>query len=141
MKIVLLKDVKKLGRAGTVHEVSDGHAFNLLIPRLLAVQATPAAMKQAESMAAQEGARREVDEKLVEERIAALAEGRTVITRKANEHGHLYDGVDAKDIAEATQLPEDAISIERPFKEVGTYEVPVSMGKDFGSITVVVEAE
>ncbi len=112
MKVVLLKDVKNTGRAGSVIEVSDGHAVNLLIPRKLAVLATPAALKKAESAAANEGARRELDKKLIEERIAALAEGRTVIKKKANEQGHLYDAVDAKDIAAAAQLPESAISIE-----------------------------
>lgn len=141
MKIVLLKDVKKLGRAGTMHEVSDGHALNLLIPRKLAVLATPAAMKKAETSAAQENARRAMDRKMIEERLAALAEGRTVIMKKANAQGHLYDAVDAKDIAEATQLPAEVIRLEKPFKEVGTHEVPVSLGKDFGTLTVVVEAE
>lgn len=141
MKVVLLKDVKNMGRAGSVHEVSDGHAVNLLIPRKLAVLATPAAMKKAEMSAAQESSRREMDRKMIEERLSALAEGRTVIVKKANEQGHLYDAVDAKDIAEATQLPADVIHIEKPFKEVGTFEVPVALGKDFGSMTIVVEAE
>lgn len=130
-----------MGRAGTVHEVSDGHALNLLIPRKLAVLATPAAMKKAETAAAQDVARREMDRKMLEERLAALAEGRTVITKKANKQGHLYDAVDAKDIAEAAGLPADIIRLEKPFKEVGTFEVPVSLGKDFGTITIVVEAE
>lgn len=141
MKVVLLKDVKNMGRAGSVVDVSDGHALNLLIPRKLAVLATPSAMKKAESISTQESAKRDLDKKLIEERLAALAEGRTVILKKANQQGHLYDAVDAKDIAEAAQLPESAISIERPFKEVGEYQVPVSYGSDFGSITIVVEAE
>lgn len=141
MKVVLLKDVKNMGRAGTVHDVSDGHAVNLLIPRKLAVLATPAAMKKAENMASQDTQRREMDRKMIEERLGALAEGRTVITKKANDQGHLYDAVDAKDIAEATQLPTEVIKLEKPFKEVGSYEVPVSLGKDFGSVTIVVEAE
>lgn len=141
MKVVLLKDVKNMGRAGTVHEVSDGHALNLLIPRKLAVLATPSAMKKAEASAAQDNARREIDRKMLEERLAALADGRTIITKKANKQGHLYDAVDAKDIAEATGLPADIIRLEKPLKEVGTHEVPVSLGKDFGLITIAVEAE
>ena len=130
-----------MGRAGSVQDVSDGHAVNLLIPRKMAVLATPAAMKRAEAVAAQETAKRDVDAKLIEERIAALAEGRTVILKKANEQGHLYDAVDAKDIAEATQLPVEAINIERPFKEVGEFQVPVSRGKDFGTVTISIETE
>ena len=141
MKVVLLKDVRDMGRAGSVIDVSDGHALNMLIPRKLAVLATPTAMKRVESLAKAANERRELDVKLVSDRIAALAEERTVIRKKANDQGHLYDGVDAKDIAEAMQLPEDAIRIEKPFKEVGEFEVPVSHGEDFGKITIVIEAE
>lgn len=141
MKVVLLKDVKNMGRAGTVHDVSDGHAVNLLIPRKLAVMATAVSMKRAETAASAETERKDMDRKMIEERLGALSEGRTVITKKANEQGHLYDAVDAKDIAEAAQLPADAIKLEKPLKEVGTFEVPVALGKDFGSMTIVIEAE
>lgn len=141
MKVVLLKDVKNMGRAGTVHEVSDGHALNMLIPRKLAVLATPQAMKRAEGAAAAENAQRALDAKLVADRLSALAEERIVIRKKANDQGHLYDAVDAKDIAAATQLPADAIDLEKPIKEVGEHEVPVSFGENFGKITIVVEAE
>jgi len=141
MKVVLLKDVKHMGRAGSVQDVSDGHALNMLIPRGMAALATPAAMKRAEAASAQEGVQRELDKKLIEERLAALAEGRLTITKKANDQGHLYDAVDAKDIAEAAQLPVDAIDLEKPIKEVGEFEIPVSLGEDFGTVTLVVEAE
>jgi large subunit ribosomal protein L9 len=141
MKVVLLKDVKNIGRTGSVHEVSDGHALNLLIPRKLAVLATPAATKRAESAAAEADKKRELDAKLVSERLAALAEGRTVITKKANAQGHLYDAVDAKDIAEAAQLPVDAIDLDKPIKEIGEHEVPVAFGDDFGTVLISVEPE
>jgi large subunit ribosomal protein L9 len=140
MKVVLLKDVKNLGRAGSVQNVSDGHALNLLIPRKLAVLATPAAMKKAETVAAAANAKRDLDAKLIADRIAALAEGRVVITKKANEQGHLYDGVDAKDIAEATQLPVDAIDLDRPIKEAGEHDIPVAYGANFGTVRIAVEA-
>jgi large subunit ribosomal protein L9 len=141
MKVVLLKDVKNMGRAGSVHDVSDGHAMNLLIPRKLAVHASVGAMKRAEGAAASESAERDMQATLISERLTALAEGRTVITKKANEQGHLYDAVDAKDIAAATQLPVDAIHLEKPIKEVGEFKIPVAHGADFGSLTIAVEAE
>ena len=141
MKVVLVKDVKNMGRAGSVHEVSDGHALNLLIPRKLAVLATPAAMKKAEVAAAHEITRRELDTKLITDRLAALAEERIVIRKKANEKGHLYDAVDAKDIAAATQLPLEVIKLEKPHKEVGVLEVPVAYGATFGKFEITIEAE
>ena len=141
MKVVLLKDVKNTGRAGAVVECSDGHALNFLIPRRLAAPATAANVKQAEMRASQDIARKELDAKLIEQRIAALAEERIVITKKANEKGHLYDAVGAPEIAAATALPEDAIKLEKPLKEVGTFEVPVAAGEGFGKISIVIEAE
>ncbi len=141
MKVVLLKDVKNTGRAGAVIECSDGHAQNFLIPRGLAALATPANLKQAELRIKQEGERKALDVKLIQDRLGALAEEKLVILKKANEKGHLYDAVDAGDIAKATELPESAISIEKPFKEVGTFEVPVSLGESFGKLTITVEAE
>jgi large subunit ribosomal protein L9 len=141
MKVVLLKDVKNMGKAGSVIDVSDGHATNLLIPRKLAVLATPGAIQKATSAASQEGAKRDLEKKLIEDRISALSEERTVITKKANEQGHLYDAVDGKDVAAATKLPEEAIRLEKPIKEIGTFDVPVAYGNDFGKISIVIEAE
>lgn len=141
MKVVLLKDVKGTGRAGTVVDVKDGHAINFLIPRKDAVMATPDAMKRAEALQKAAVERRELDAKLIADRLTALAEERIVFTKKANEQGHLYDAVDAKEIADKVGLPHDAISIERPFKELGTFEVPVAYGENFGKISITVEAE
>ncbi|MES2668602.1 MAG: 50S ribosomal protein L9 [Patescibacteria group bacterium] len=141
MKVVLLKDVKNTGRAGAVVNCSDGHAQNFLIPRGMAALATPANLKQAELRTKQDIDKKQLDVKLIEDRIAALSEGTTQIIKKANEKGHLYDAVDAADIAKATELPEDAIKLEKPFKEVGTFDVPVSLGERFGKISITITAE
>ena len=141
MKVVLLKDVRDMGKAGTVKEVSDGHALNMLIPRGLAALATPAAIQRAETMKQQFDDKRAVEAKLIEERLAALSETRISILKKANEQGHLYDAVDAKEIAEEAKLPLESIKLEKPIKEIGIFEVPVSFGENFGAISVSVEAE
>ncbi|MBP6868800.1 MAG: 50S ribosomal protein L9 [Candidatus Pacebacteria bacterium] len=141
MKVVLLKDVKDMGRAHTTVEVSDGHAINFLIPRKLAVAATEGALKNASVRVKQVIDRKELDHKLVEERLQALSEGVLEIIKKANEQGHLYDGVDAKELAEVAALPADVIRIEKPFKELGDFEVPVSYGEAFGSFHIRIVAE
>lgn len=141
MKVVLLKDVKNTGRAGSVIECSDGHAINMLIPRGLAVVATPANLKIAELRTKQYADQKALDTKLIENRLNALAEGRIVIVKKANELGHLYDGVDAAEIAAATELPEEVIKLEKPIKELGEFAIPVAMGATFGSIVIFIEAE
>jgi large subunit ribosomal protein L9 len=141
MKVVLLKDVKGLGHAWHEVEAADGHALNFLIPRKMAAQATPAVLKDADSRRKAAADKKALDHKLVEERLASLAEERIVIKKKVNEKGHLYDGVDAAEIAAITNLPEDAISLPKHIKEVGTFDIPVSFGAQFGKISVVIEAE
>lgn len=141
MKVVLLKDVKDMGRAHTAVDVSDGHALNFLIPRKLAIPATPTSLKQAESRVKMVQDRKELDVKLVSERLGQLAEGKVTIVKKANEQGHLYDGVDARELAEAAQLPEEAIKLEKPIKELGTFTIPVAAGEDFGSFELEIVAE
>lgn len=141
MKVVLLKDIRDMGRANSVHDVSDGHALNFLIPRKLAVPATGNALKNAEMKDKQTADRRMLDAKLIEERIAALSDGRITITKKANEQGHLYDGVDGAEIAVAAELPEDSIHLEKSLKELGIFDVAVAIGDKFGKISVEIVAE
>ncbi len=141
MKVVLLKDVRNMGKAGSVIEVSDGHAVNFIIPQKLGVPATAANLKQAELKKKSVDQQKAVSEELIAERMQVLAESPVEIARKANEKNHLYDAVDAEEIAAAAQLPVEAIKLEKPIKEVGEFEVPVSHGKDFGSIKVRIVAE
>jgi large subunit ribosomal protein L9 len=141
MKVVLLKDVRDMGRAGSVIDVADGHALNHLIPRKLGVLATAQAIKQSELMKKNADSRKELDAQLITETIAHLADNPVTITKKANDKGHLYDAVGVSEIAAATNLPEEAIKLEKPFKELGTFEVPVSAGQDFGSVSITIEAE
>ena len=141
MKVVLLKDIRNVGRAHTVLETSDGHAINFLIPQGLATRATPATLKIAEHKVAQQGERRTLEATLIRERVTALAEGVITITKKANDQGHLYDKVDAKDIAEAAELPVDVIALDAPIKSLGRYDVAVSSGENFGTIAIDVVAE
>lgn len=141
MQVVLTKDVKGTGRANEVISVKDGFALNFLIARKLAVPASSAALKQAETRAKQVGEKRELDAKLIGERLVALAETKIEFVKKANDKGHLYDAVDAAEIAEKAGIPEDSVRIEKPFKDVGTHEVPVSFGEQFGKLTIEIVAE
>ncbi|MEJ0053364.1 MAG: 50S ribosomal protein L9 [bacterium] len=147
MKVILLKDVRKMGRAHETIEVSDGHAINFLIPQKLAVAATPDAARRAEGYKAKGAVAKEVQTHLLEQNLATLAEARIVLKMKANEQGHLYNAVGEDEILAAVkeqanvELPEDVIRLEKPIKELGTYDIPVSAGKDFGRFNIVVEAE
>src|SRR3989344_3558833 len=125
MKIILLKDVKGVGRAHAEVMTGDGYALNYLIPKKLAITATPAAKQEAELRRKQMTDRDALDTALLSQNIAALAEARIVIRMKANEKGHLYDAVNESEISKAVKeqahidLPEDIIKLEKPIKELG----------------------
>ena len=147
MKVVLLKDVKGVGRAHEAIEARDGHALNYLIPQKLAIAATAAALKEAQARQKQVTERKELDTKLLAQNIAALADARLVIKAKANEKGHLYDAVGESEISAAAKeqakvdTPVEAIKIDRPFKELGTFDIPVAAGETFGTFSITIEAE
>ena len=141
MKVVLTRDVKNTGRAHEVVEVADGHALNFLIPGKMAVVATPAATKVAEGRRAATEGDRAKRAQAVADRLQALALEKPVVKKKANEQGHLYDAVTISEIAAVVGIPEDAIDLARPIKEIGAHEIPVSFGDDEGAFTLTVEAE
>jgi len=141
MKVVLQRDVKGVGRAHEAVETKDGYALNFLIPQKLAIPATSVAIKDAEHRLARVGERKELETSLITSRIAALAEGSITIVKKANEQGHLYDAVDAAEIALAAELPEQAIKLEKPIKELGSFDIPVVHGELFGTFSITVVAE
>ena len=138
MKVILIKDVKGMGRAHQEVETSDGYALNYLIPKKLAIPATAVAKREAETRIKQVVDSKIVDAALLTQNIAALAEAHIVIKMKANEKGHLYDAVDAAEIVKVAKeqahidLPEEVIKLEKPIKELGTFDVPVSSADTFG---------
>jgi len=134
MKVILTKDVPKLGRKFEVKNVSSGYAQNLLIPKGLAIVATEQALKKAElDRKAMEGERK-VMQDLIVKNIKDL-DGITVsCIAKANDKGHLFAGLHKEAVAEEifkqTQLQIDPnfIQLEHPLKEVGEHEITVKEG-------------
>jgi len=103
MKVMLIKDVYKLGRAGDVKKVADGYGRNYLLPQGLAVLATPGALKQIERIRSQAEVRRtEQNEEL--KGLAGDIDG-VVLTfaAKAGETGKLYGSITTQNVAEALQ--------------------------------------
>ena len=147
MKVILTKNVKGLGREHETVVAADGYALNYLIPKKLAIHATPTAVVEAELRRKQVGDRLALDAALLVQNIASLVGAHVVLTKKANEKGHLYDTVGESDITKAVKeqtridLPEEVIKLEKPIKEVGTFDVPLSVGETFGKFSIIVEAE
>jgi len=147
MKVLLLKDVYKLGRAGDVKKVADGYGRNYLIPQGLAVLATPGALKQAEHIRQKaELARQALNQELsgIAERINGL---RLTFAAKAGETGKLYGSITPAMIAEAikakTGYEVDRRAIDtQPIRNLGLYEVPVRLTVDLSpTVRVIVHRE
>jgi len=147
MKVILMRDVKGIGRAHAEVMTADGYALNYLIPKKFAIPATPAAKQEAELRRKQMTDRDALDIALLSQNIAALAGAHIVIRMKANEKGHLYDAVGVPEISAAAKeqahidLPEDAIKLEKPIKELGTFDIPVASADTFGKFSITIEAE
>ena len=100
MKVILLQDVKNLGRKNTLVNVSDGYARNFLIPKGLAVEATPSAVNEMKMRENAEKARKE-SELSNARQLADKLNGVTVtFATKAGENGKLFGSITTKDIAD-----------------------------------------
>lgn len=103
MKVLLLKDVYKLGRAGDVKKVADGYGRNYLIPQGMAVLATAGALKQSERIRSQANLQREILNKEMDA-VAKRLEGVVVtFAAKASETGKLYGSITSQMIVDAIQ--------------------------------------
>ena len=103
MKVLLLKDVYKLGRAGDIKKVADGYGRNFLLPQKLAVLATAGALKQIEKIRSQAEVRRTEQNSELKD-LAAQINGVTLIfSAKAGETGKLYGSITTQDVATAIQ--------------------------------------
>lgn len=135
MKIILLKDVPKVGKKYEVKNISDGYALNLLIPKGLAISATADAMKRIELERSKEEGEKKVHQELLLKNISQL-DGQTItMLEKANDKGHLFAGVHKLEIIPAiekqTRLQIDAehIVLDKPIKETGIHEITVKVGE------------
>jgi large subunit ribosomal protein L9 len=147
MKVMLLKDVYKLGRAGDVKRVADGYGRNYLLPQGLAVLATPGALKQTERIKTQGTVQRQV----LNEEMSAVGEqlNGTVLTftARASETDKLYGSVTTQMIAESIS---EKIGIEinrrqidsQPLRTLGEHKVNVRLTVDLvPEVTVLVYRE
>ncbi|MDI6712427.1 MAG: 50S ribosomal protein L9 [Anaerosomatales bacterium] len=136
MKVILLTDVKGRGSEGDVIEVARGFAVNYLLPRKMAVEATPGNLKQLEARK-HNIAKREAERRAEAERVAAEIAGKTVIVEaKAGDEGKLFGSVTAGMVAEAmnaqlgVDLDRRKLDIHTHIKTLGDYPVTAHLYAD-----------
>ena len=144
MKVMLLKDVYNLGRAGDVRKVADGYARNYLLPRAFAVPATVGVQKQAENVRIAGDKRREQENRDKAGAAELLANLRIEFPLSAGEQGRLYGSVTHQMIADAIEDATGEAIARRsvsapPIRELGIVEVPIRLTSDLiPRVTVVV---
>ena len=133
MQVILLKDVKGLGKAGEVKKVSDGYARNMLLPKKLVMEASDANIKVLERKRAEIEAQRAMDKQVAEDVKAKLENSVLTMKRKAGEGGRLFGAITSKDIAEQIekdymlQLDKKKIELASPIKQLGEHEVELKL--------------
>jgi large subunit ribosomal protein L9 len=148
MEVILLQDVKGLGKTGEIKRVADGYARNYLIARGLARVPSAAAIRETESRLKSVQRR----QNKVETEASAIAEVLKGVTlrfkAKAGESGHLYGSITAGDIAEAlerearVEVDKRKLVLEEPIRDLGMHRVAVKLLTGItAEVRVIVEAE
>jgi len=133
MKVILLQDVPGSGKKNQIISVSDGYARNFLFPKKLAMEATPAAVREVERRNEQERAK-ELARRQEAEALAAKLKGKVIrLQAKCGEKGRLYGSITGQEIADAlnaqhgVQMDKRKIELAEPIRSVGDTEVTVSL--------------
>ena len=131
MKVVLLKDVKNVGKRDDILTVSDGYARNFLFPQKLAAEATPGALKEIQRKRAAQDAREAEQLAEAKEKAAGLKGKVITLEVKCGEKGRLYGSVTSAEVAEALEkqhgvkVDKRKIDIGDPIRETGIREISV----------------
>ena len=143
MKVILLEDVKSLGKKGQIVNVSDGYARNLILPKKLGVEATSKNLNDLKLRKANE-------EKVAQENLDAakafaeeLSTKEVILTLKVGEGGRTFGSVSSKEISEAAKkqlnldIDKKKLQLENPIRNLGVTNVPVRLHpKVTGSLKV-----
>jgi large subunit ribosomal protein L9 len=135
MKVILLQDVKSLGKADDIIEVNDGYARNYLFKQKLALEATPVNLNSVKNRKKAEAAKAERDLETAKEEAVKLKDRFFTVAVKCGEGGRLYGAVTAMDIAaalkkEGFEIDKRNININQQIKNLGEYEADVRLHQE-----------
>ncbi|MCI9546741.1 MAG: 50S ribosomal protein L9 [Lachnospiraceae bacterium] len=146
MKVILLEDVKSLGKKGEIVNVSDGYARNMLLPKKLGAEATPKNLNDLKLKKAHQQKLAQNNLESAQEFAKNLEGKEIVLTLKVGEGGKTFGSISAKEISEAAQeqlgmtLDKKKLQLESPIKTLGTTEVPLRLHPEVtGTVKVVVK--
>lgn len=136
MEIVLLEDVKALGKKGQVVKVNDGYARNCILPKKLGVEATTKNLNDLKLQKANDARIAAEQLAAAKELAAKLEESKVTLSIKAGEGGRAFGSVSSKEIGKAItdqlgiEVDKKKIMLSDPIKSMGSFEVPIKLHKD-----------
>lgn len=145
MKVIFLNDVPRVGKRHDIKEINDGYAMNFLLPRKLAVTATPQAIADLEKRKKNIEIEKEIREDLLTKNLEEIKDKIITIKSKANEKGSLFSAIHKNEIVtelnkqQQADISEEFIVLEKPIKEVGEFEIPISIKNKKSSFKLIVE--
>lgn len=146
MKVILLKDVPKVGQRYEIKDVADGYALNALLPKGLAQKATPDIIKKMEELKARDLAQKKIQEELLLKSLEEVKKVRLLFKEKANEKGHLFAGVTKEMIVDELRkktkfnIDTHSIKIDKPIKETGDHKIYIEILGKKAEFEVSIEA-
>lgn len=147
MKVILLQDVAKIGKKHEIKNVADGYAQNLLIPQGKVLPATPLNIKKVTAGKKMREVQEEEKITILKKKIDKLREQKITLAVTANEKGHLFAGITRDELSQRLEdeagllVDKEYIVLDKPIKEVGEYTIPLEIGKESLSLTVIIEAK
>jgi len=147
MKVILVKDIAKMGLAGSVIKVADGYARNYLLPKKLVILATKNTLAKIETIKK----KAELEKLEIENHFKALAlkinDITLKFTRKADENDHLFGSVSENDIVKSLaekgiEIHKSVVDIQKHLKEIGSFEVQIAFSSEItANLKVNIEKE
>ena len=147
MKVILVKDIEKMGLAGSVIKVADGYARNYLLPKKLVILATKSNLAKIETIKK----KAELEKLEIENHFKALAlkinETTLTFTRKADENEHLFGSVSENDIVKSLaekgiEIHKSVVDIQKHLKEIGSFDVQIAFSSEItANLKVNIEKE
>jgi large subunit ribosomal protein L9 len=147
MKVLLCEDIDKLGWLGDIVEVSEGYARNCLLPQHLAKPATEGAIRAIAEEKAKRAEQRRLEGRRLQVAAEAVDGAEAVLAAKANELGHLFGSISARQIAanlrsQGFEVSDEIVQLSEHIKQVGTHAVTLKFAAEVtATVNVVVVAE
>jgi large subunit ribosomal protein L9 len=146
MKVILLKDVARIGKRFEELEVPTGHALNFLIPNKMAEPATKESLKRVRALKDKHAEANKAHDEAFQDALEALGDSTVTMEVEANEKGHLFKGIKAEDISAHLKTKNVALDarhiiLDAPLKEVGDVVINLASGEQKGTFTLTLIAK